>query len=369
MDIEINELEVKKKKKAFLPGIKFSVEEDLMDEDTWDPQGVGPEKISMRLPIYTGGKLTRNLKTSELAHEMSLLEDVGVKLDARSESIDTYFSIMNLKKQVEVAEGVIETLEKQKVRLKRLYTNGRLIPKGEILKLESDIVTNKTMKMRRENEIKIAKDKLKILMGMPIGEDLTLTEFDMKNLKLERYNPDVDVKTALTASSRAKLEQLYVDHAENDVKLAKANYYPNIYMDTEYRVKRDDDEDDDWLVTLKASWDVFKWGSNVDNVNQRKREKEQAEIRYSQMMDNIALDIRSKYTEMATVKEELESQGLKLDIARENLRIDTLRYTNRMLSSLDFLDSVNELQNAEEGYYSLQRELMFAVDEYESALK
>ena len=39
-----------------------------------------------------------------------------------------------------------------------------------------------------------------------------------------------------------------------------------------------------------------------------------------------------------------------------------------MVSSLDYLDSVNKLQQAEEKYYALQRNFVFAVDEYESRI-
>jgi outer membrane protein TolC len=276
---------------------------------------------------------------------------------------------MNLKKQVEVADEVVQTLEKQKKRLERLYDNGRLVPKGDILKLESDIVTNKALKMRRENEIMIAKDNFKVLIGMPINDELELKDFDVESLDIEKYDPNTDSEKALAEGSRANMEKLYLAQAENSIKLAKANYYPNVYMDTEYSVKKDEDENDDWVVTLKAKWDVFKWGSNKDNLEQRKHEKEQAEIKYKESLDRIAIDIRSKYIEMLTLKDELASQELKLDIARENSRIDTLRYTNGMVSSLDYLDSVNKLQQAEEKYYALQRSFVFAVDEYESSLK
>ena len=48
------------------------------------------------------------------------------------------------------------------------------------------------------------------------------------------------------------MEKLYLAQAENSIKLAKANYYPNVYMDTEYRVKKDEDENDDWVVRITS---------------------------------------------------------------------------------------------------------------------
>ena len=40
-----------------------------------------------------------------------------------------------------------------------------------------------------------------------------------------------------------------------------------------------------------------------------------------------------------------------------------------IISSLDYLDSVNKLKDAEDSYYTLQRELVSAVDKYDSSLK
>ena len=67
-----------------------------------------------------------------------------------------------------------------------------------------------------------------------------------------------------------------------------------VYMDTEYRVKKDEDENDDWVVTLKAKWDVFKWGSNRDNLEQRKRDRITSyNVCYTKLLRLLILLLRS----------------------------------------------------------------------------
>jgi len=114
---------------------------------------------------------------------------------------------------------------------------------------------------------------------------------------------------------------------------------------------------------------LFNWGITLDEVKQSKYKKEQADVAYSENIDNIMLDITTKYTDMTSLSEQLRAQQSKLEIARENHRIDTLRYDNGIISSLDYLDSVNQLKDAEDSYYTLQRELVSAVDKYDSSLK
>ena len=51
---------------------------------------------------------------------------------------------------------------------------------------------------------------------------------------------------------------------------------------------------------------------------------------------------------------------------KENTDIDSMRYENELLSTFDYLNSVNSYRTAQEEYYKLQRELVLAVIEYEN---
>ena len=85
------------------------------------------------------------------------------------------------------------------------------------------------------------------------------------------------------------------------------------------------------------------------------------------MKDGVILELKEKYSSMITLSKQVEAQKLKVKIADENAVIDTLRYNNSLMSSFEYLDSIDKLREAEEEYYTLQRELMLAVDTYENA--
>jgi len=56
----------------------------------------------------------------------------------------------------------------------------------------------------------------------------------------------------------------------------------------------------------------------------------------------------------------------RVDLLKENTDIDSMRYENELLSTFDYLNSVNSYRNAQEEYYKLQRELVLSVIEYEN---
>ena len=373
LEMKISDLEYIKSKKAFGLKLDLEAEENFILENKFNEDGVGPVTISLTQPIYTGGQLTGLLEQSRIDKEITDLEMVSLSLEVREQIIDSFFNILNLKKQVEISDRVIEILEKQRDRLEKLYTKGKLIPRSELLKVESDIITNKTDRIVKQKNIEVEKAALKVLMGVPFDSEFDLLEFDTGTLDVAGYEAKRDIEKALQRGSKATKEKLMVKRAENSVKLAKVDYYPTVSLGAEYAVKYNriegDNYQENWGLNLTANWNLFNWGITKDQVEQSVHRKDQAKIAYAENIDNIKLDITRKYTDMVTAHEKLEAQKSKLEITRANLRIDTLRYDNGIISSLDYLDSVNQLQDAEDSYYSLQRELVSAVDKYESSLK
>lgn len=374
LENEVTGLEVKKTRKALLPQISLTVNEELVEDsedekNEWDVDGVGPQYLKAYIPIYTGGKLTAYYDKAKISNKISQKDVNLVRYQMEENAIETYFQVLNLRKQKEIAQMVLDTLNKQKDRLEKLFNNGMLVPKSEVLKVKSDIVSNEAVKMRREEEQRSAEENLFLILGMPLDSQIEMEEYSDSNIDLDIYDPEKDSENALAEGSAATKERLTAERSEADLKIARADMLPTIYFNSEYRLDKDDDEYSDYQVTAVANWKIFGWGSTLDNVKQKKTMLEQAEILRDRNLEGIKLEIRNKYRDMKTLHAEVNSQKTKLDLEKENMRIDNLRYVNGMVSSLDYLDSVNRLQEAEEEYYSLQRQFVLAVREYENLLK
>ena len=371
--MKVNDLEYIKMKKEFGPKLTLSGVEEFIQDNKFNEDGVGPVTLTLTQPIFTGGMLTGQLKQARLEKEITDLQMVTVSLDVREQVVDSFFKILDLKKQIEIIDRIIETLEKQRNRLEKLYTKGKLIPRSELLKVEADIITYRTDRVTIQKNIEVEKAALKVLMGVPFDLEYDILEFEIASLNIDGYSLKQDIRMALKSGDRAEIEDLQVKQADNNVKLARADYYPTVSLDASFAMKYNriegDNLQDTWALTLSAAWTMFDWGITLDQVKQSKYQKEQAELLYSENIDNIMLDITTKYNDMTSLAEQVKGQKAQLEISRENFRIDTLRYDNGIISSLDYLDSINQLKDAESSYYSLQRALVSAVDKYESSLK
>ena len=63
-----------------------------------------------------------------------------------------------------------------------------------------------------------------------------------------------------------------------------------------------------------------------------------------------------------------KSQAMKkrVDLLKENMDIDSMRYENELLSTFDYLNSVDNYRAAQADYYKIQRDLVLAVIQYEN---
>ena len=367
--VDIKKLEEKKKKKAFLPKVSLSIDTD----DTSYDNDLNPFDSSLEveariyMPLFTGGKLTNDYKKSKLESEKTSLTNVLLKYDIREDVIEKYFEILNLKKQADILNGVNNTLNKQRERLEKLYNNNKLVKKSDVLRVKSDILSNEVSLLGINQQIEIKTYELQILLGISMDEPLNISEFDYTTLDLNKFFLDGDIAKALSEGSKVKKSKIDLKKREIDVNIAKAAYYPTVGLGFENNFKNASDGDDSYRVAIGFSWTIFEWGADMDTVAQNQYRVDQANIDLKTTKDQVKLELKEKYSNMITLSKQLEAQRLKVEIADENAKIDTLRYNNSLMTSFEYLDSIDKQRGAEEDYYTLQREFMLAVDTYENA--
>lgn len=374
-EVRVKELDVKISEKAkskalknlLLPPVNFSTEED------WEivkDEGIGFKEVEAYIPIFQGGRMVYGYKKAGKALELSQENSKLAVYTWQEASVNQYFDALNYRQQKEITNLTVEALEKQQARLSGLYSENKMIAKSEVLKVEADIENNRAINLRNTQKERAAKETLMQLLGYDLDREVTLEEFDavqyLSNLRVIKKieNPE---NTTL-----GKAESLKVDLAEYDVKIAKADLYPSFYVKPSHKFK---EKVGDKLVTknegmVEVGFSYrFEWGGTLDSVSQKEYALEQAKIKYDNNISGIELDMRNKLGEIESLSGQSEASKKRVELLRENLKIDNLRYSNELVSTFDYLNSVNQLRMAEEDYYKLQRSLVLAVIEYQNLYK
>lgn len=369
LEVESKALEVKTSLKRMAPGINLRASTDVV-EDKNNYDAIGPDTISLRAPIFAGGALMANynkIKHQYLEEEADL---ALLKNELEVKAISLYFDILNANKQLLILEETGNKLDQQKKRVEILFNNGKMVSKNELLEIQASILSLENDKLRAKNNIKKSKSELLLLLGLPMNSDINFIEKDINSV-IFNPNLDNDLNKTVNQGSKAKKLDSLKKQAEEDIKIAKAEFYPKLDVRANYKYASTNDRYDDtgYSVSLVADMNVFQWGASKDNLKMKKMDLEQREMMNKKEMDKLKLDLLNKHNEIQVLENEIQIAEERRNILEDNVNIQGLRFRNGMVSSLDYLESVNLFQKSEEKKYSLHKELYLAQKEYNNLLK
>ena len=140
--------------------------------------------------------------------------------------------------------------------------------------------------------------------------------------------------------------------------------YEYRYVDSNGNLQKRRPEDRD-TFEIGFRW-VLAWGATLDNVRAKEYQYEKAKIEYEDNLKGISLDMKNKLGEIKALYGKSLAMEKRAKLLQENMEIDSMRYENELLTTFDYLNSVNSFREAQEDYYELQRKLVLTVIEYEN---
>lgn len=348
---------------------------NLSNEDEWEvveKYGVGLKELEMYLPIFEGGRTLNNYKKAKTQYEIAQKDSELVGIAAQEAAVAKFFEALNYKKQIEITDKAIEALEKQKERIADLYNNGKLVPKSELLKIEADIENNRGINLENKQKEEASLGELARLLNYPVNSPLELKDFNPLQFLEAKAHITEENKIPVENTLLGSKEALKLDSANYDVKIAKSALYPTIYTKYTYRYRYNDngtlrkyDADKRDIFEVGFRW-VLSWGADLDNVRSQEYLYEKAKIEYEDNLKGISLDMKNKLGEIKALYGKSLAMEKRANLLQENMDIDSMRYENELLTTFDYLNSVNSFREAQEDYYELQRKLVLAVIEYEN---
>lgn len=342
-------------KSMFLPAVTFSGEGELSE---LQDERIGPKYISWQFDIDVWGqkrneyKIKKNtMRILELGKEKSLYT-------LEEQVIRTYFSYLSAEKNMKYAKNTLELLSKQKKKLDRMLVGGNLISKNEVLKIEIELEQNKLDYLNQEYRAKVLKQALYTLMGKGLDQDIDFKEVDISTLKVEGdfSNLKTVEKKALEESMESEITRLQLENTEYENKIAKAELYPRFYIKPEYMFEDTGYDEKGGRLTFGFSWS-FEWGNTLNNIEASNNSLEIAKLSYDEKVAQLTLEARDKYENLKRALLSYDINNKRIELMKENLKLDTRRFENGLMNSSDYLESVNSLKEAEENQYIYQQEI------------
>lgn len=338
-----------------------------------DAKGGYTQKITISQPIFQGGAILGGIQYAQAYKSVANFMYLSSQRDVRLETIQIYSNIVKSEKDLEVLmsskEELKATYDKQKAQL-----DLRLITKADLLKTEYSMLEVDSQIIGTQNQITVQKENLKLKLGLPKTEDLTVVEFDVPMYLSRNIDFQADLNQALTESIDAMVANKYVDMADAQRKVARADMLPQVSAFASYGVDSDRRkynatmDDAEWRGGVQVTWNVFEFGKNYDTYKTAAIAKEQEELREKISKDTIDINVTDAYLELVRMEKDRDSKGRALEAAMENYKIDKEKYTAGLISTIDFLASETQLREAKVAYNQVVIDYLYAFEKYRSML-
>ncbi|MCL5024361.1 MAG: TolC family protein [Nitrospirae bacterium] len=316
--------------------------------------------VSFFLPLYRGGRLDRGVAIAEIKKRIA--EDTFQV--SRQELIynvtSVFYKIGQLDRLLEANEASVKQLEAHRKNVE-LFLQAGTVPKVELLKTETELAHARQNALLTRNNLESAYEVLKTLMGI---EDQTRKISVVGEEPLVfRYSPEESTARAL--SQRPDYQAVLKNQrlAEEQIRLVQGKRLPHVYLSGGYSESSGESVTlkENWNLALRLSLPIFDGGSIKAEVNRARKEAEKVKEEERTLRLEILREIRDAYLNIENAGERIDVSGKAIETAKENLRIELLKYETGAGTSADVIDAQTALLRAEADFYQANFDKHIAV--------
>lgn len=320
-----------------------------------------------RMPLYKGGRLDRGVLIAEM--KRAVAED-NCRL-SRQELVfnltNIYYKIAQLEKLLEANEASVKQFEAHKKDVE-LFLIAGTVPQVELLKTEVELSHAKESVLLVRNNLESACELLKTLMGI-----------DDMNRRVSIVHETLNDNAALIEESiaqafserpeyRAIMKKRKV--SEERIKYAEGRRLPDVFLLGEYTDKAGEDFafKENWALAMRLLIPVFDGGGIKAEVEKEKIELEKVKEEERSLRLEIIREIKDAYINIENAGERIKVSDKAIETARENLRIERLKYETGAGTSTDVIEAQAALLRAETDYHQAVYDKSIAIASLRKAI-
>lgn len=237
LNVQLAEIDVKTAKGNFLPNLNGSTGGSLSFGSTFDPVSQnrvsntlfgGSVGLSSGITVFNGFRNLNTYKQAQLGVERSKLTLERIQNDISLAVVNGYLNILFAKENLNVAKVQAAISAKQVEAAKERYDAG-IIPKGDLLNVESTAANDQQSVIIQENALTLALLNLTQSLQIPTeGFDVEVIDVGTPLAVLLYDTSDVVYQKALTTQPQIQNAKLGIRNSEFNVDIAKSGFLPSI---------------------------------------------------------------------------------------------------------------------------------------------
>ena len=332
---------------------------------------------STNITLFNGFKNINQIKKAANESLKSIYDLESAKNDLISSIALSYLQILFNKELYQTAAKQLDLTKNLENRMITLVEAGS-IARGELLNIQSQLALEQQQLIQAENQLHLSKLQLAQLLELENHQNLEVLKLNLQvpDFKI-KDNINADYKIALNDQSSIKSAELQIHSALYDLKIAKANYLPNLSLGHSTSTLYADNAEDMFSfneqlknnkqsgIYLNLSIPIFnKWATHAA-VDQSKIQIENSRLSAQQAKNQLRKNMEQAYADQLAAYKKYQAAQKSVIAYRESFTYINERYELGMVNSYEFNESKNKLIKSESDELQAKYDLIFKVKLYE----
>lgn len=315
---------------------------------------------TLQYALYTGGAAQAAIgqAAANLAATQSQL--AGLRTSVIRDTTSAYFALIQTRKSALVADQAVSVGTQDLKTANELYQAGTAA-KVDVLRSQVTLADARVNAIRAHNDASLANARLANVLDINLAS--TITPTDGLETQAPSYNLDSLLVSAQNRPELAAAKDA-VSIADYAVKGARAGYLPNVGIQVEESSSLPNFVNvpqPQLSEALAVTWQLFSGGLTRGKILQAISQVDKAKINLKAIDNDVDLEVRVAYFNFTAAQAQVEAAREATVSARENFRVNQIRFRAGVGTSLELSDALLSTTQAENQYISALTDLRVAL--------
>lgn len=319
--------------------------------------------------VYSGSAVRKQYDVAKLQHAIAQLS-VEHTVDNMIYAADvSYWSVAANRNLYELSEQFVQIVRELYEIVNKRFEEGA-ISKTDVLMVQNRLKEAELQLNTNSTNYKTALQSLNIMMGVEPDAAVVLTDSIQKVLWVPKQE---GLNKALERRADYQSAIMGIEMAKLQTDMARSKYLPQLAVGIKEKYGTtllNVDGKAQWATTAYAQINipVVHWGEMRQNVRLSRTQEWTKELERSQLKDQVSKELNNAWVNVIEISKKLEIVYSSLDIAKDNLTLNTFSYNEGKLPIIDVLSAQVSWLQAYTNVVSVNYQYKVALAEYAKAL-
>ncbi len=315
---------------------------------------------TLQYALYTGGDAQARIGQAAANLSGTQSQLAGLRNTLIQDTTTAYFTLIQSRQSAQVADEAVNVAGENLKTADEQFRAGTSA-KVDVLRSEVTLADAKVNAIRAHNDASLANARLANILNINLASTVNPTD------TLQIQPPAYELDSLLTsAQARPEIAAATdaVTIADYAVKSARSAYLPQVGVQVQEASTLPNFVNvpqPQLSETLAVTWQLFSGGLTRGKVQQALSEVDKAKINLKSIDNSVDLEVREAYFNYTAAQAQVDAAREATVSARENLRVNQIRFKAGVGTSLELSDAVLSATQAEDGYIRAQTDLRVAL--------